>query len=76
MVVAVGAILVAIFLLSYSLLEILIYGKVPVLELASIFTETLLALLAGKGHVEALHEGVVGGFAVALGTVEPFPAWR
>jgi hypothetical protein len=48
---------------------------VTLLELLGVLPEALFALLAGKGHVEALLQRMVGRLAMAFCTVEPFPAW-
>ena len=47
---------------------------VPVLELARVLAEGLLALLAHEDHLEALEQGVVFFLLVALGAVEPLLA--
>ena len=46
-----------------------------ILKLAGILAKGLFTLFAYKGHVEGLHEWVVGLLLVALGAVEPFFAW-
>lgn len=46
----------------------------PLFELARILAKAFLALLAGKGHLKALQQRMVGRLLVALGAVEPFPA--
>lgn len=47
---------------------------VALLILRSILSEAFLALFAGEDHVVVLCERVIGGFAVAVGAVEPFLA--
>lgn len=80
MIVAVWAVLIAAPLLARAHIRSTKQGPggvVPVLELASVFPESLLALLAYEDHFEALQEWVVGRFLVALGAVKPFlAAWR
>src|SRR5690242_15004068 len=49
---------------------------VPVLELAGVFAEGLLALFAYEDHLKALQQRVVGRLLVAHGAVEPFLAAR
>jgi hypothetical protein len=49
---------------------------VALLKLLGVLAEGLLALLAGKGHLEALEERMVRDFFVALGAVEPLAAWE
>lgn len=50
-------------------------GDARILKLARVFAEGLFALFADKGHLEALHQVVVGGLVVALCAVEPLAAW-
>lgn len=73
-VVAVRAVLVA-ACLSMEGLGGRIYTYTPVFELACVLAESLLALLADKGHLVALSQLMVGGLMVALGAVEPLAAW-
>lgn len=50
---------------------------IALLELLCIFPEAFLAFLAGKCHLEALVQRMVGRFAVTNRAVEPFAAtWR
>lgn len=47
----------------------------PFFKFPGVFAKALLAFLAGKGHVEALEEGVVFCLLVAFCAVEPFATW-
>ena len=50
------------------------FSTIPVLKLAGILAEALLALLTCEGHLEALEQRVVRGLLVAFRAVEPFAA--
>lgn len=73
MVVAVRAVFVTIF---FSVRRRRFEGRYspPILILAAVFAEALLALLTGKDHFKALLEGVVGLLLVAFCAVEPLAA--
>jgi hypothetical protein len=51
------------------------HGYAPVLELASILAEGLLALFADEDHFEALKERVISRLLVAFCAVEPLFAY-